>query len=1056
MTSRHPLRQPLRLATSLLATLLASAVLAPAPLPAQEDALARAEVPLSVEVLDGRGEPLSELAPDRLRVSLDGALLPVSSVTRAAPGRVTLYFDLPLLSTGGLVEATGVLAARASDLVALAPVEVVLAGETGVRQVLPATRDAETLAQALSGLGVRYGGGDALADLRQGLLDALDEVVGPDAPARPLPVALSERVEELAGGAMLAEAALLRSRREELISWAAEWSDRSGAEAASGGTGALFLVTAGNDEDLLGFYRSALESYELASLAERLERPVVLPSLSELGRVLAAYHQLVFPYLPAADGALDDAGQPIQPAPTARDVLPRAGADPATADDPQRPALITPRLGRRDRSEGRERPPVRGGVTAPATLAAETGGEVVTDSLQLADLVGRLGRRFRVTVPVPAGELRRLEVGYEGRRADTVRAPAWAGTVLPGSVAAVRVRRLLDGDLSEEGRLALEAAFEPPAGGVGSGRLTFRLEGLEGVDDAAEAGLPPAAPPSGPLRATVGVARSGAEPLVFHREIAPGEIGDDGVYSLPVALPQGAESRVAVLLEELAPARGGAAGRSGRWGAAFASYLEPEPTSSQAARAHRDLLPASRPIRLLDPDQPFLVGRTMFEVAISDPAITRVEFLLDGKLEVARSQPPYRANLDLGDLPRPRRVEAVAYGDDGAVLGRDFLVLNEGSGSFRVRIVDPHSGRSGEPASTGTREAPRTGPVDVTAEVTAPPDGRVDRVDFYWNSDLVASRFAPPFTQRVIVPDGAPQGFVRVVARLSDGATAEDVIFLNSPGTSERLDVNLVEMYVVVTDRDGRPVSGLDAADFRVFEEGEPREIASFADGRTLPLTVGLVIDSSASMFVKLPTVGAAASRFVSESLDAEDRAFVVGFGGDPELVQATTSNGSELMRSIDRLRADGQTAIWESVVYSLVQIQGTPGKKALVLYTDGADEDEDFPYEMALRFARRTGVPIYFILTNNEIVRTGGKGLGVRRFLGRVQRLAEAVGGRTYVVRQGEDLSAVYAEIGRELRSQYLVSYYAENPEAETFRRVRVETTDPDLDVRTIAGYMR
>jgi Ca-activated chloride channel homolog len=1052
MTATRPYRTRTTLAPIILLTaLLLTALLLSAPGPAAPQG--SAEIPLSVEVLDGRGEPLDELAPDRLRVTLDGAPLAVRSVARAAPGGVTLYFDLPLLSTGGLVEATGVLAARAPDLTALAPVEVVVAGEDGARTVLPATRDAETLAQALSGLGVRYGGGDALADLRQGLLDALDDAVGEGAPARPLPVALTERVEELTGGAMLAEAALLRSRREDLISWAAERADRSGAAArSSDGTGALFLVTAGNDDDLLGFYRGALEAYELGSVAERLERPVVLPSLAELGRVMAAYDQLVFPYLPAADGALDDAGQPIQPAPTARDVLPRAGADPATADDPQRPAMITPRLGRRDRSEGRETPAVRGGVTAPAALAAETGGEVVTDSLQLADLVGRLGRRFRVTVPVPAGELRRLEVDYEGRRVETVRAPAWAGTVLPGSVAAVRVRRLLDGDLSEEGRLALEAAFEPPAGGVGSGRLTFRLEGLDGAG-ADEPGVPIAAPPRGPLRATVGVARSGAEPLVFHREIALGEIGADGVYSLPVTLPQGTGSRVAVLLEELAPAPGGAGGGSGRWGAAFASYLEPEPSSAGVARADRDLLPASRPIRLLDPDQPFLVGRTMFEVAISDPAITRVEFLLDGKVEVARSQPPYRANLNLGDLPRPRRVEAVAYGDDGSVLGRDLLVLNEGSGSFRVRIVEP---ASGEPESTGTRDAPRTGPVDVTAEVTAPPDGRVDRVDFYWNSDLVASRFAPPFTQRVIVPDTAPQGFVRVVARLSDGATAEDVIFLNSPGTSERLDVNLVEMYVVVTDRDGRPVSGLDAADFRVFEEGEPREIASFADGQTLPLTVGLVIDSSASMFVKLPTVGAAASSFVSESLDAEDRAFVVGFGGDPELVQATTSNAPELMRSIDRLRADGQTAIWESVVYSLVQIQGTPGKKALVLYTDGADEDEDFPYEMALRFARRTGVPIYFILTNNEIVRTGGKGLGVRRFLGRVQRIAEAVGGRTYLVRQGEDLSAVYAEIGRELRSQYLVSYYAENPQAETFRRVRVETIDEDLDVRTIAGYMR
>ena len=1054
MTATDPFRTARTLLTLhllLLAALLAAApargvaqepepdpVAAPAPAPVRE-------VSLSVEILDGRGEPLEGLDPGAVRVLLDGEELPVRSVEQAAPGRIALFFDLELLSTGGVVEATGVLAGRASELVGLAPVEVVVAEEEGSRTVLPATRDAETLAQALSGLGVRYGGGDALAEIRQGFLDALSDAVGTGEIARPLPLALTERIERAVREALAAEARLLRDRRERLISWAAERADRADRAVGEGPAedhGALFLVTAGTDDALLDFYREAFGAYDLDALADRLERPVVLPSLAELGRVLTAYDWLAFPYLPAADGALDDAGNPIPPAPTARDTLPRAGADPTTADDPQRPAMITPRIGRRDRSGAPDLPPVRGGRAAPDAIAAETGGEVVTDSLQLADLLGRLGRRFRVSVAPPAGEPRRIEVRTTARRGEAVRAPAWAGTVLPGSVAAVRVRRLLDGELSEEGRLALDAAFEPPAGGVGTGRLTFRLE---------EAGDPATAGLRGrPLRATVGVARAGGEPLVFHRQIAAGEIGADGIVSLPVHLAEGAESRVALLVEELSPA---SPRSTSRWGAALASYLEPERSPVESVRTERDLLPASRPIRLLDPSEPFLVGRTIFEVVISDPAVTRVDFLLDGERKVVRAQPPYRANLDLGDLPRPRRVEAVAYGDDGSELGRDLLLLNEGSGSFRLRIVDPSPER---PETIGSRETPRTGPVDVTAEVTAPSDGRIERVDFYWNSDLVASRFAPPFTQRVTVPAEAPQGFLRVVARLDDGATAEDVLFLNSPGTSERLDVNLVEMYVVVTDREGRPVSGLDADDFRVFEEGEPREIAAFADGRTLPLTVGLVIDSSASMFVKLPAVGQAASRFVSDSLDAEDRAFVVGFGGDPELVQETTSDAREVVRSIGGLRADGQTAIWESIVYSLVQIQGAPGKKALVLYTDGADEDEDFPYEMALRFARRTGVPVYFILTNNEIVRTGGKGLGVRRFLGRVQRIAEAVGGRTYLVRQGEDLSAVYAEIGRELRSQYLLTYYADDPQAETFRRIRVETTDPDLDVRTIAGYVR
>ncbi|HEX6200872.1 MAG TPA: hypothetical protein VF150_11450, partial [Thermoanaerobaculia bacterium] len=100
--------------------------------------------------------------------------------------------------------------------------------------------------------------------------------------------------------------------------------------------------------------------------------------------------------------------------------------------------------------------------------------------------------------------------------------------------------------------------------------------------------------------------------------------------------------------------------------------------------------------------------------------------------------------------------------------------------------------------------------------------------------------------------------------------------------------------------------------------------------------------------------------------------------------------------------------------------------------------------------------VPVYFVLTNNEIVRTGGKGLGVRSFLGRVRELAGAVGGNIYVVRHGEDLSEVYGEIGRELRSQYLLTYYSEDLPEATYRRVRVEAVDPDLTVRTIAGYFK
>jgi Ca-activated chloride channel family protein len=139
-----------------------------------------------------------------------------------------------------------------------------------------------------------------------------------------------------------------------------------------------------------------------------------------------------------------------------------------------------------------------------------------------------------------------------------------------------------------------------------------------------------------------------------------------------------------------------------------------------------------------------------------------------------------------------------------------------------------------------------------------------------------------------------------------------------------------------------------------------------------------------------------------------------------------------------------------------LVQLQGVPGKKALIVYSDGADEDPDFSYRTALRFARRVGVPIYIIVSNNEIVRTEGKGLSVRGFLDRLENLAESVGGRVFMARVGDDMEAVYREIEEELRSQYLVGYYSRDMGGKEWRRVEVAVAKSGLKARTIAGYFR
>jgi hypothetical protein len=127
---------------------------------------------------------------------------------------------------------------------------------------------------------------------------------------------------------------------------------------------------------------------------------------------------------------------------------------------------------------------------------------------------------------------------------------------------------------------------------------------------------------------------------------------------------------------------------------------------------------------------------------------------------------------------------------------------------------------------------------------------------------------------------------------------------------------------------------------------------------------------------------------------------------------------------------------------------------KALIVYSDGADEDPDFSYRTALRFARLVGIPIYVILTNNEIVRTEGRGLQVRAFMGRLEELVEQVGGRLVFTRVGADLREVYGEIARELRSQYVLGYYADRTAVGEWREVEVEMTVPGLTARAPSGY--
>lgn len=986
-------------------------------------------LPTTEILVEAVGGAPGSLEASGLEVVENGAVRAVTSVeTLTDPWRVVLYFDLLLLEPPVYRSAVLDLAEQATNLTALGTVEIVLAGEA-LTVTLPPTRDPNALDQALRWLLVRQTSEGAQLATRDQLVSEqlLDrDPVEPDSPLA------AERMTEL-GAAMRAaiadEAEALTRQRGHLLSWLSD-QDQPGPKA-------LVMVSSGFDEQPADFYSALVDNSPWRQAGLGLPQPEISPSFDQLAQALAIYDWTVIAYAPPnrGDGLL------------AED--PAGDADEETAQVEQTsqggrlvdrtivsvdPKKVVDRLRRRGRLEAAYVARLLTPHAPLEELAVATGGRVLADRQELEPALGALADRRRVRFesgPSDAAGPRSIEVRRSSGGAAQLRARRWAGDWTPEVISAQRARSYLS-DAVGEGEIYVSAAV---GGGTSAGDGTLVLEvDTESLQSTG----------SQPLRVTIAVANDEGEPPVFHRVVDLGDaeasVNDAARFEMPLPLPEQGEPIVVVFVEELA---------SGRWGGTFASFSVSDADLGRSTDIGSMILPAPKAIHLMAPQEAMVMGPTRFETVVSASTVTRVRFLLDGRQFAEVGAPPFSATADLGKLPETHRIEAIAFGRDGEELSRDRLTVNAGMGAFRVRIARP------EPTDlqSGT---PTVGPVEVEATIETPRGSEIDRVEFYWKENLVATRFAPPFVHRVTVPTEDPSGFVRVLGYLEDGATAEDVVFVNSQGSTERVDVDLVELYVVVTDRQGRPVLGLTQEDFQVLEEGVEQELADFGDASDRPLTVGLAIDSSASMFVKLPDVQDAAANFVRNLRTRRDRAFVVGFGSEPRLARDTTSDMPDVLDGLYRLRPEGQTAIWKAVVYSLVQLQGAGGKKALIVFSDGADEDQDFSYRTALEFARRVGAPIYFIVSNDEIYRTAGKSLSVRGFLGRLRKLTSEVGGRVFLTKVTDDLEEIYSDIEEELRSQYLVSYYTRSDGSGRWRKVTVEVDEPGTEARTLSGYFR
>jgi Ca-activated chloride channel family protein len=267
------------------------------------------------------------------------------------------------------------------------------------------------------------------------------------------------------------------------------------------------------------------------------------------------------------------------------------------------------------------------------------------------------------------------------------------------------------------------------------------------------------------------------------------------------------------------------------------------------------------------------------------------------------------------------------------------------------------------------------------------------------------------------------------------------------------VDVKLVNVFVNVTDQNGAIVSGLTHEDFALAEDGRPQQIAVFERQSELPLNLTLAIDTSGSVRKDMGAEADAARRFAHALLRTQDQMSLVQFATKVRELTPFTNKVGQIEHGLSQLRGDWATALYEAICLGSARLGGKPGRRALVLISDGDDTASRATYTQALEQALRNEVMIYSII-DVPIVASAGRDLGGEHAL---ITLAEQTGGKSFYVSDG-GLDKAFARVNEDLRNQYLLGYYPRNQEpGRAFHRIQVTTTraaPQSFNIRHRTGY--
>lgn len=273
--------------------------------------------------------------------------------------------------------------------------------------------------------------------------------------------------------------------------------------------------------------------------------------------------------------------------------------------------------------------------------------------------------------------------------------------------------------------------------------------------------------------------------------------------------------------------------------------------------------------------------------------------------------------------------------------------------------------------------------------------------------------------------------------------------------TTIRRNVEEVNVVFTVTDKRGHYVKDLTREDFKVIDDNKPAEqIRSFSNQTDLPLQVGLLVDASNSVRDRFKFEQESAIQFMNQTIRPHyDRAFIVGFDVTPEVTQDFTDSTEDLSKGVRALRPGGGTAMYDALYFAcrdkLARASASgPLRRAIILLSDGDDNQSHVTREEAIEMAQRAEVIVYTISTNVSGMKHQGDKV--------LERIAEATGGRAFFPFQIRDVADAFGEIQDELRSQYALSYKPAGFAADgRFRKIEILAQNhKGLRVRARRGY--